>query len=393
MPDSYITYQVATDKLTLFIPPVDPDSVIWSGLPLMPKEALKRYDVDDCKTSDGVHGFMESTPEAVAFTIEEQRSPHIKLLRFNRVDGTAVKKAIEDCRVVKDEYEIALLRKANEFTATAHAAVIEQAKSAKNECEVEAAFVSKTIACGCRELAYHPIIASGTNAATLHYVKNDEPLSRRLNLLIDAAGEYSCYCADVTRTFPISGTFSKESKIIYDIVDEMQRSCFGMLKAGVSWEAVHENAHKVAICGLKAAGVLVGNETEIFDKRVSTAFFPHGLGHYLGMDTHDTGGNPNYADKDPMFRYLRVRGNLPAGCVITVEPGVSTALLHQLLSKIRQVYFCRFIVEPAMKDPEMGKYINAEVVERFWEVGGVRIEDDVVITEDGFENLTTAPKL
>ncbi|KAL9109054.1 MAG: hypothetical protein Q9227_006294 [Pyrenula ochraceoflavens] len=378
LPDSYLAYQVGSDYLTLFIPPIDEDSVIWSGLPLMPKEALEKYDVDNCQTSDFVNDFMERTPEGDVFIISEQRSPHAKLLRFNHTNGTAVKKAIEECRVVKDDYEIALLQKANDVSAVAHKAIVEAAKSAKNECEVEAAFVSKTIACGCHDLAYHPIAASGTNAATLHYVKNDEPLAGRLNLLVDAAAEYSCYCADVTRTFPISGTFSKESKIIYDIVDEMQQSCFGMLKAGVLWESVHEKAHRVAIKGLKAAGILVGDDNEIFEKRVSVAFFPHGLGHYLGMDTHDTGGKANYQDEDPMFRYLRVRGTVPAGSVITVEPGI---------------YFCRFIVDPAIQNPVLGKFIDEKVVENFWEVGGVRIEDDVVITDDGYKNLTTAPKI
>src|SRR6266536_4721713 len=103
----------------------------------------------------------------------------------------------------------------------------------------------------------------------------------------------------------------------------MQLECMKMLKKGGWWEDVHEHAHKVAIKGLLNLGVLKGGEGEIFEKRVSVAFFPHGLGHYLGMDTHDTGGNPDYGDRDTMFRYLRVRGKLPTGAVITVEPGVS----------------------------------------------------------------------
>lgn len=95
-----------------------------------------------------------------------------------------------------------------------------------------------------------------------------------------------------------------------------------MLKAGVSWDEVHLLAHKVAIDGLLSLGILKGDKEEILKARTSVAFFPHGLGHYLGMDTHDTGGHPNYEDKDRLFRYLRVRGNLPEGSVVTVEPGV-----------------------------------------------------------------------
>ena len=102
----------------------------------------------------------------------------------------------------------------------------------------------------------------------------------------------------------------------------MQLDCIDALKEGVLWDDVHLLAHKIAIDGLLSLGLLKGSAEEILKKRTSVAFFPHGLGHYLGMDTHDTGGNANYADTDSMFRYLRVRGNLPAGSVITVEPGV-----------------------------------------------------------------------
>lgn len=103
----------------------------------------------------------------------------------------------------------------------------------------------------------------------------------------------------------------------------MQLDCIAMLKEGVAWDDVHLLAHKIAIDGLLALGVLKGDKEEILKARTSAAFLPHGLGHYLGMDTHDTGGHPNYADPDPLFRFLRVRRNLPANSVITVEPGVS----------------------------------------------------------------------
>lgn len=230
---------------------------------------------------------------------------------------------------MKDEYEIALLRKANDISAKAHIAAIKAAGSAKNEREIEGAFIATCIANGCREQSYHPIVASGTSSATLHYQKNDENLidpvtgAKKSILLLDAGGEYRTYCADITRTFPLSGKFTPESRQIYDIVLDMQNKSFEQLKEGVQWEDVHSVAHRTAIKGLLKLGILRGSEEELFEKRVSVAFFPHGLGHYLGMDTHDTGGNANYNDTDTMFRYLRVRGRLPAGSVITVEPGVS----------------------------------------------------------------------
>lgn len=219
------------------------------------------------------------------------------------------------------------MRKANAISSAAHEAVMQRTTpTATNEAELHAAFVAHCTARGARTLAYDLIAASGTAAATLHYVRNDQPLAGKLNLLLDAGCELDCYASDITRTFPLSGRFSPESRAVYEIVLRMQLECIAMLREGVRWDDVHEHAHRVAIDGLLALGILQGDKDEIFTSRASVAFLPHGLGHYLGMDTHDTGGDPNYADTDPMFRYLRKRGTLPAGAVITVEPGVSLFL-------------------------------------------------------------------
>ena len=115
------------------------------------------------------------------------------------------------------------------------------------------------------------------------------------------------------------------------------------------------------------------SEDEIFDSGVSARFFPHGLGHLLGMDTHDVGGHANYDDPDPKLRYLRLRRDLQAGMVLTDEPGV---------------YFSPFLLKDVLNDPEKLKYINKDILENYWYVGGVRIEDDLLITKDGFENFT-----
>ena len=326
VPDCYYTYDLSSQTSTLYIPPIDPSSVIWSGLPLSPEEALKQFEVDHVKYSTDVNPSLAAFPassKSAVWAIEEQVSPHITFLEFDKKDFRAVKKAIEECRVVKDDYEIALTKRANEVSEIAHTAVLKAVKHAKNERELEGLFIEKCMANGCRDQAYHSIVASGVNGATLHYQKNDEDMAGRLNLLLDAGGEYSCYASDITRTFPINGKWTKESRAIYDIVLKMQLECTEMLKEGILWDSVHEHAHKVAIEGLLKLGLLKGSAKEIFEARTSVAFFPHGLGHYLGMDTHDTGGNPNYSDKDTMFKYLRVRGTLPAGSIITVEPGVS----------------------------------------------------------------------
>ncbi|KAE8442106.1 hypothetical protein EG329_003812 [Mollisiaceae sp. DMI_Dod_QoI] len=379
LPDSYFTYDIDSGKSTLFIPPIDAESVIWSGLPLSEEEALQQYDVDQVLTTDQLNASLahpRSSPSSI-WTIANQVSDHVTFLEFSHKDFSLLKTAIEECRAIKDEYEIALTRHANDISTIAHTEVLKRVKHATNERELEAAFIEKSIANGAREQAYHSIVASGTAAATLHYQKNYAPLEGKLNLLLDAGAEYDCYASDITRTFPISGHFSLESRAIYDIVLEMQSVCINMLREGVVWDDVHLRAHEIAIDGLLQLGILQGEKEDILKSRTSVAFFPHGLGHYLGMDTHDTGGHPNYADKDSMFRYLRVRGKLPAGSIITVEPGI---------------YFCRFIIEPYLRDPVHAAYINFGTLNRYWEVGGVRIEDNILITKDGYENLTTAVK-
>ncbi|KAG0156547.1 hypothetical protein PDIDSM_3728 [Penicillium digitatum] len=330
LPNAAVVYDAIKDELTLFIPPIDPDSVIWSGLPLSPEEAAKLYDVD-----------------RVLFTTDG----------FAETNTASLKIAIEETRVIKDAYEVALLRKANDISTKAHIAAIQASKTATNESEIEAAIIGACIANGCREQSYHPIVAGGGGGATLHYVRNDvdlvDPITqqRKNNVLIDAGGEYKTYCADITRVIPLNGRFAPETRQIYEIVLQMQTECIAMLKEGVRWDDVHALAHRIAIRGLLKLGILRGSEDELFEKR---------------------------EDNDTMFRYLRVRANLPAGSVVTVEPGI---------------YFCRFIIDPVLKAPETGKYIDTEVLERYWSVGGVRIEDNIHITKDGSENLTTAPKL
>lgn len=395
LPDSAFIYDVDQDLSTLYIPPVDEDEVIWSGLPLSVEEAAQAYDVDQVETSDKLKDGLAKNKDKTVFAIKDQTDfPAFKELDFGTRDLNALKTAIEDCRVFKDAYEIALIKHANTISAIAHREVMKAASKAMNERELEALFIMHCARNGARNQAYSAIIASGTDAATLHYVRNDKALLTAdigemqieqekpgppppLNLLIDAGAEFRCYASDVTRTYALNGSFTKESKQIYSLVLKIQKACIDILKAGIEWEECHLLAHKILIDGLLDLGILNGGSAEeLLKSRISTAFLPHGLGHYMGMDTHDTGGKANYADKDPMFRYLRVRGKVPAGAVITVEPGC---------------YFCRFIIEPRLTTEDGKRYIDAEVLEKYWSVGGVRIEDDLLVKNDGCENLTDLP--
>jgi Xaa-Pro dipeptidase len=241
--------------------------------------------VDEVLTSETLNSSLvnKNHTQSVIYAINNQVSDEITFLSFEEKDFSLLKPAIENCRVIKSAYELALISFANEASTAAHTAVIKAAKHATNERELEALFLKVCMERGCREQAYHSIVASGTAAATLHYVKNSAPLAGKLNILLDAGAEASCYASDITRTFPINGKFSTESRAIYEIVLKMQIECINMLKSGILWDDVHAHAHRVAIDGLLKLGILKGDAEEIFKKRTSVAFFPHGLGHYLGM--------------------------------------------------------------------------------------------------------------
>ncbi|KAG5918890.1 hypothetical protein E4U42_006712 [Claviceps africana] len=379
--DCCLAYDIQSEQSILFIPPIDPDDVIWSGLPLTVNDALQQYDVDEVKYTSDVNATLanlaKGNPQSTVFAIANQVADHVTLSPFADKDLQTVKAAIEVCRVVKDEFEVAMIQKANHIASQAHSAVVERAKTATTEQELYATFLERCVSQGAPEMPYHPIVAAGRAAATLHYVDNTAPLKGKLNLLLDAGCEWNNYASDITRTFPLTGKFSKESTDIYAIVYRMQKECTARIKADILWDDVHLHAHRVAVEGLLSLGILKGDVEEILEARTSAAFFPHGLGHHLGLDTHDTGGNPNPHDKDKLFRYLRIRGRIPAGAVVTVEPGI---------------YFCDFIIKPYLADPAHSKYIDVQVLDRYWDVGGVRLEDNVYVTENGCENLTPAIK-
>ncbi|KAL9119434.1 MAG: hypothetical protein Q9187_004015 [Circinaria calcarea] len=306
---------------------------------------------------------------------------------FSDVDSKVLLSAIDACRVIKDSHEIGLIRRANEVSDIAHRTVLKNIRHFKNEAQIEGIFTDACISRKAKQ-AYSIIAGSGENAGTLHYVKNDESLKGKQLVCLDAGAEVECYASDVTRTFPISGSWpSQEAKDIYEIVQLMQESCISKLKPGVRMLDLHILAHRIAIDGLLRLGIFHNaSPEEIYEMGTSKGFYPHGLGHHLGLEVHDVLGLPvlKYVGEwCPVLDAATSPCNLDQpeleeGMVITIEPGI---------------YFSRYELERAyLSSPIHSKFINREILDRYWPVGGARIEDDILITADGYENLTTAPK-
>jgi len=160
-----------------------------------------------------------------------------------------------------------------------------------NEREVDAIFRGFCIANGAKQLAYPVIAGSGPNAGTLHYDDNNQPLAGRQLICMDAGAEWFCYASDVTRTFPISGSFSPEAAAIHAIVTRMQEECIQRVRPGVLFQALHIHACAVAVIELLRLGILHnGTAAEILQRGTVAAFFPHGLGHHVGLEVHDVSG-------------------------------------------------------------------------------------------------------
>ena len=274
-------YHAPTDTLTLFIPPLDPDDVVWSGLPLSPEEALDTYNVDQCFTNEELKKRFDLLAEQQGqsiLAVTNRGDLPFEPTGFSQISRETLHGVIDRCRVTKDAYEVALLRKANAIAADAHTSALKHVPKATNEAELKGQFLCTCVSQGAKHQAYGGIFGCGTNAATLHYQNNDEALTGKRNILIDAGPEWRGYCADITRTLPLHADgFDKESAQIYVIVEQMQEACFKLLKAGVEWEQVHLLSHEIAIEGLLSIGLLKGDKAAILKARTSVAFYPHGL--------------------------------------------------------------------------------------------------------------------
>lgn len=307
----------------------------------------------------------------------------------HQLESESLVQALNTSRGVKDATEIELIRQANIVSGLAHTAVLEGIGKMTNESEIAGLFLETCMTHGSPEQAYGIIAASGENASVLHYMKNDEPFGSRPLVCLDAGAEFSCYASDVTRTFPIGPTGdwpTPESRNIYRAVERMQEECIQMIKPGVRFGDVHRHAARVAIEELLKLGIFhTGSVEELEQAKASVLFFPHGLGHHVGLEVHDVSEKSVMAyeeDSGPGFKLVPSVATtvstvpLEENMIVTVEPGI---------------YFNRLAIDNARKLP-IARFINFSLVEKYIPVGGVRIEDDILVTADGYENLTTAPK-
>ncbi|CAO3626203.1 unnamed protein product [Cunninghamella echinulata] len=377
-PDFHVIINLNQPKIILVAPNVDPDHVMWLGLPDSLETLQEKYDVDQVIYAKELDDLLKSASKVYTLPITKTTISGVSYA--NDQERNALNVAFQEARIIKSEWEIEIMRKANKISSDAHIKLWEAVKPGCTEADLHALFLYESSRHGAFFQSYFPIVGKGMNAATLHYNKNNALMDNPNDVvLVDAGAEYGCYASDITRCFPVNGKFTDEARVIYNIVLDMQKACLSLCKAGVAYEDIHKAAMETGCDGLLKAGILVGDKQEILDKSVMAAFFPHGIGHSIGLDVHDVGGYPEGVERinKPGFRYLRMRRTLGTNYAITIEPGI---------------YFCDFLIDPFLKDAETSKYINVDALNKYRSVGGVRIEDDIIITENGYDNLTTVPK-
>ncbi len=260
---------------------------------------------------------------------------------------------ISEMRLIKSEAEIEVMRKVSRISADAFVNVMKEVNRAKYEYELHARLLYDFYRHGCQSTAYDPIVGSGKNACILHYIENNQAVGDDDLVLIDAGGELDYYAADITRTFPARGRFTDEQRAIYSIVLASQLEAIRLIKPGCCWADLQKCIVKVITRGLCELGIIKQQNVEkAIEDEEYKRFYMHNSGHWLGLDVHDVGAYK----KDGKWR------DLESGMVLTVEPGIYIADCH--------------------------KDVDAK-----WHNIGVRIEDDILVTEQGYEVLTEkAPK-
>ncbi|MFT2090242.1 Xaa-Pro aminopeptidase [Paraglaciecola sp. 2405UD69-4] len=370
-PDAYLVLsnhtEYANGLSVLFCLDKDPEQEIWHGRRYGPKQAKKHFKLDmafPLEELDGLlfdlidchqhlyfaQGHNPSTDELVFEILEGLRCAHKQGRRAPSciID---IRVILDEMRLIKSDAEIQIIRKAADIACKAHIRAMTFSQAGKNEYHLEAEIHHEFAMHGAKHPAYGTIVGSGGNACILHYTENNQALRQGDLVLIDAGCELQGYAADITRTFPVSGTFSKEQRQLYEIVLEAQLQAFTLIKPNNTIQQANDLVKEVITQGLIDLGILKGELAENIEQQTYREYYMHGLSHWLGLDVHDVG----HHKVDGQDRALK------PGMVLTVEPGIYIA--------------------PDAK------------VDRKWQGIGIRIEDNLLITENGYENLTqAAPK-
>lgn len=395
-PDCFGAVDVATGAATLFVPRLPPAYAVVMGAIKPPAAFREKYGVDAV-------AYVDELPAALA-------GARLLLLRGFNTDGKRLAApaafpgdaafardterlwpAITEARVFKSPAEAALLRYVAAVSSEAHLAVMQHAAGAVRagapvgEWQLESLFRHWAYYHGgCRHVSYTCICASGPNGAVLHYGHAGEPNARALargdGCLFDMGAEYACYGADVTTSFPADGVFTPDQRLVYDAVWAAVRAVEDAMAPGVKWPDMQTLAYRVVLTHLRDGGLLAGDVDAMLAVNLGAVFMPHGLGHFLGIDTHDVGGYNGGAPARPAeagFASLRTTRALEAGMYLTVEPGC---------------YFIDVLLDAAAADPARAPFLVLPALARFRGTGGVRIEDDVLVTATGIENFTRAPR-
>jgi len=371
----YLTGFNEPDALAVFIPgreqgeyilfcrEFDQKKALWEGAHAGLEGATKHYEADDSfpitDLDDILPGMLENKGKVFYPMGKDSELDH-KLLEWithirkqSRSGITApgelvsLEHVVHEMRLFKSSEEIKLMRRAAEVSVCAHIRAMKACKPGLYEYQIEAELVHEFTAQGLRHVAYPSIVAGGSNACVLHYVGNNDKLHKNDLLLIDAGAECDHYAADITRTFPVSGTFTEPQRLLYQLVLDAQAAALEHIRPGVAWNQAHEASVEVLTKGLVKLGLLKGRVKTLIKNEKYKQFYMHRIGHWLGMDVHDVG---DYKIKDE-WRVLE------PGMVLTVEPGLYVAA-------------------------------DCDSVEPQWRGIGIRIEDDVLVTKDGHEILT-----
>jgi len=344
--------QQGEQQAIMFVRPSDKLLEIWNGRRLGVDNAPQTLLVDTAYAIDEfVPQFKNLAQKQTALYYAPKQQPWgDALLEQSVVEFLSVlnwKPMLGEMRLFKSENEIALMQQAGQISALAHIKAMQQTRPNRLEYEVESDILHEFNRFGARYPSYNSIIAGGENACILHYSENDMPLRDGDLVLIDAGCEFAMYAGDITRTFPVNGKFSEAQKAIYEIVLQAQKRAIELLVPGGSIAKANEEVIRIKTEGLVRLGILKGEVDELIEQKAYREFYMHGLGHWLGLDVHDVGEYGENRDR-----------TLEPGMVLTVEPGL-------YLSK------------------------DADIPEQYKGIG-IRIEDNLLITEYGNKNLTSA---